>query len=492
MAATKFLNRVFQNVSGTPGTGSITLGTAVSPVHFTAAEAGGVNGDVVGYILVDGSNVEIGFGTLSSSATVLSRDTVVASKIAGVAGTTKITASSAATVFLDVEAGDFPGVALIASDEFTGNGTTDYVLTNVPLGKTSMIVITGNGALQPPSTFTLSGKTLTLGGVVNSPDKVFVHYFVANPTAIGVQRLYSNDNTGSLGTGPYPWPSNVVPTAIEQFDVWVGGAIQRKNGTDYTWNSSGVTLSVSPSGDPVEIMIYQPVGIANAVPLDGSVAMTGDLTVAKASPNIFINKAASGQNAIVGGKNAGVKRWDWVLGNSTSESGSNVGSDAELAAYNDAGTFLYSPISIRRSTGEITVSQGQITFPASQNASAGANTLDDYEEGTWTPTVTAASGSFTSVSGTGKYTKVGNSVGTHENITDTTNGTAGTFTLFTLPFTSAISAGGAGREVNAVGYALTAAIQTGVSATQGLFKRYDNTYIGSDGYGFVISIAYSI
>lgn len=31
-------------------------------------------------------------------------------------------------------------------------------------------------------------------------------------------------------------------------------------------------------------------------------------------------------------------------------------------------------------------SAGQIKFPATQNASTDANTLDDYEEGTWTPT----------------------------------------------------------------------------------------------------------
>ena len=30
---------------------------------------------------------------------------------------------------------------------------------------------------------------------------------------------------------------------------------------------------------------------------------------------------------------------------------------------------------------------GQILFPATQNASSGANTLDDYEEGTWTPVI---------------------------------------------------------------------------------------------------------
>ena len=50
-----------------------------------------------------------------------------------------------------------------------------------------------------------------------------------------------------------------------------------------------------------------------------------------------------------------------------------------------------------------------ITFPATQSASTDANTLDDYEEGTWTPTlVGSTSGSATSGGNTyGNYTKVG-------------------------------------------------------------------------------------
>lgn len=52
---------------------------------------------------------------------------------------------------------------------------------------------------------------------------------------------------------------------------------------------------------------------------------------------------------------------------------------------------------------------GQISFPATQNPSAGANVLDDYEEGTWTPSDGSGAGlSFTSVAG--RYTKIGNIV----------------------------------------------------------------------------------
>jgi hypothetical protein len=53
-----------------------------------------------------------------------------------------------------------------------------------------------------------------------------------------------------------------------------------------------------------------------------------------------------------------------------------------------------------------------ITFPATASASTNANTLDDYEEGTWTPTyVTESGANFTSVTyqgfTDGSYTKIG-------------------------------------------------------------------------------------
>jgi hypothetical protein len=52
-----------------------------------------------------------------------------------------------------------------------------------------------------------------------------------------------------------------------------------------------------------------------------------------------------------------------------------------------------------------------ITFPATQSASSNANTLDDYEEGTWTPTFSSTGATFTYNTNTvASYTKVGNIV----------------------------------------------------------------------------------
>ena len=61
-----------------------------------------------------------------------------------------------------------------------------------------------------------------------------------------------------------------------------------------------------------------------------------------------------------------------------------------------------------------------ITFPATQSASSDANTLDDYEEGTWTPNIAGITvvGTFSS---SGIYTKVGRMITVVANFQGTTS-----------------------------------------------------------------------
>ena len=55
---------------------------------------------------------------------------------------------------------------------------------------------------------------------------------------------------------------------------------------------------------------------------------------------------------------------------------------------------------------------GNVAFPASQSASSNANTLDDYEEGTWTPQLTDGTNTNATAAGNnlGEYIKVGRAV----------------------------------------------------------------------------------
>jgi len=64
------------------------------------------------------------------------------------------------------------------------------------------------------------------------------------------------------------------------------------------------------------------------------------------------------------------------------------------------------------SDGSVTLPIGQLTFPAAANVSSDANTLDDYQEGTWTPVLGGSggtSGQTYSVQ-VGAYTKIGRQV----------------------------------------------------------------------------------
>jgi uncharacterized protein YjbI with pentapeptide repeats len=84
--------------------------------------------------------------------------------------------------------------------------------------------------------------------------------------------------------------------------------------------------------------------------------------------------------------------------------------------------------------GVLQVSNG-ISFPATQSACADVNTLDDYEEGTWTPTDGSGAGlSFTVTFAT--YTKIGRQVTCNAKIIypSTANGSAAQ--INGLPFTS--------------------------------------------------------
>jgi hypothetical protein len=76
-----------------------------------------------------------------------------------------------------------------------------------------------------------------------------------------------------------------------------------------------------------------------------------------------------------------------------------------------------------------------VTFPATQSASTDANTLDDYEEGTYTPNVYhASSNNSTWTSKQGQYTRIGNQVTVWGVCDGGNSGTAGSALRIDLPF----------------------------------------------------------
>lgn len=96
-------------------------------------------------------------------------------------------------------------------------------------------------------------------------------------------------------------------------------------------------------------------------------------------------------------------------------------------------------VSVANLTAGRVISANGVTFPASQAVSADPNTLDDYEEGTFTCTL---KGSITDptipVTSTCNYTKVGRLVQFQIKFVNVnTTGALGNITFSGLPFTSA-------------------------------------------------------
>jgi hypothetical protein len=149
-----------------------------------------------------------------------------------------------------------------------------------------------------------------------------------------------------------------------------------------------------------------------------------------ASSQITSNPTLYGNVSVVGTASIGASDAIMTIGDnrrtvSTSTTTGAIVSGGGLGVWSD--TYI---------GGNLSVAGGQIKFPATQSASSDANTLDDYEEGTWTPSI---GGNATYSNQVGRYIKIGNQVFAHFAIGITLQGTGSTISQINgLPFASGI------------------------------------------------------
>ena len=111
-----------------------------------------------------------------------------------------------------------------------------------------------------------------------------------------------------------------------------------------------------------------------------------------------------------------------------------------------------------------------ITFPATQSASTDANTLDDYEEGTWTPTLRNAT-TTTYTTRNARYVKIGRVVYIQLNLRINLVGDGSTVQVAGLPF----AASGETNNEAGIGIAnLDGSATNVVSIYAGVFSTFIN------------------
>jgi hypothetical protein len=146
-----------------------------------------------------------------------------------------------------------------------------------------------------------------------------------------------------------------------------------------------------------------------------------------AGTNITITNSAGGISIAAAAGSPG--------GSTTQVQYNNAGAFGGISGVTTDGTRMTASTTIGVGAATPSTSGSGISFPATQSASTDANTLDDYEEGTWTPVYsTNFTGTYSNQ--IGKYIKVGKLVTAYFMLQVSTVSGTGALQIKGLPFTS--------------------------------------------------------
>lgn len=159
------------------------------------------------------------------------------------------------------------------------------------------------------------------------------------------------------------------------------------------------------------------------------------------------------------------------------------------------GTFK-TPSTISVGNATPSTSGAGITFPATQSASSDVNTLDDYEEGTWTAGWTNVNGNSSIFAQTCTYTKIGRMVCLNFQLQILTGTSTAFGTITNLPFV--VSASGPnyitsnGREWYTTGNSTQYILSAGGNTIGLIYYNNSSNVSGSTYYGIGGQITYFV
>ena len=302
------------------------------------------------------------------------------------------------------------------TDSFNGNGSTTAFTMSVAPATSSSILVVITGVTQNPTTYSVVGTTLTFSTAPPSGTANISVRYLGIPASGVVTTAYRTltEFTATASQTTFTPPSYTVGFLnVYQNGVMLGS-------TDYTaTNGTTIVLAVGALvGDLISTESFYVSSVLNALPVTGG-TISGNLVVT--------GTASLGTPLAVTSGGTGVA--------TSTGSGANV-----------LGTLPSFTTTIGVGAATASASGSGISFPATQSASTDVNTLDDYEEGTWTPVATAPVGTITSYNSAGTYVKIGRNVSLQFSVQITNAGTgSGALNVAGIPFaaTANLCAGGA-------------------------------------------------
>jgi hypothetical protein len=191
--------------------------------------------------------------------------------------------------------GNIPTTVAFLVDTFSGNGsTTAFTLSQAP-ANTSSILVAVSGVVQDPSTYSVSGTTLTFSGAPPSGTSNISVRFLGIPASNIATTAYRTvtEFTATAGQTTFSVPS-YTPGYI---DVYRNGVML--GSADYT-ATSGTTVvlaSGATAGDLVEVISFYVSSVLNAIPavagaVNDTYLNTGAVTQSKLATGVAGNGPA--------------------------------------------------------------------------------------------------------------------------------------------------------------------------------------------------------
>lgn len=391
---------------------------------------------------------------------------------------------------------------------YYATGTT---LTRLGIGAANTVLTSSGTAPQWSSALTVTGLTDSGNLVFTGTGNRITGDFSNATQANRVMFQNSVANSASVVT--------VIPSGTGNSAVW-----QAINNSDPT-NASAIRIQAGGAECSLQSLItgtgtYLPLAIytggsqriwidtAGQFGIGGSPGYPFQLTTntnGSGTANIYNNSTGASAQSVLLINTNGAFGLQIFQNYSSKNAGIYLGDNAALAistnAIERARVFSSGGVSIGDTTdpgaGNLRLGTGNLIIGTSGkgidfSATAGTGTselLADYEEGTWTPTIASNTGTITSYTSSGSYTKVGRQVTLILTFKITNNGTgAGYIKITNLPFNVITgNSAGTGAEVSAVGYQTVAYAPS--SAQINMFK-YDWTYPGGLNHEFYVTITY--
>ena len=415
------------NATGLPvSTGISGLGSNVATFLATPSSsnlAAAVTDETGSGALVFGTSPTLGSPTISTPA--ISGGTINNTVIGGT------TRAAGSFTTLDANGNTTLGDANTDTVTFNARAASNLVpsTTNTrDLGATSLVWANVYATAFTEATFPVVSQT----DVGTAPNQIPLNQYLGSLAFQNAESVIVDALSASTSVTT-PSVTNAGTLALSATGANV--ATISTNGSERVRVTSGGDVGINTTSPNYSGYSAPVLSIKNGASASSVIEIVGDTTSANGAIGIldFYNVAGSARLARIIGERSSANN-----SGALSFHTNNAGSLDERARIPAAGGFqCVNSISVGNATP--TTSGAGITFPATQSASTDANTLDDYEEGTFTPTLaggfSVAPTSYTAQSGL--YVKIGKVVYFRINI-DPNGATADAsdWEFDGLPFTS--------------------------------------------------------